>query len=95
MSVKAITLTVQQDDVRKVESRGDAALAEGACPKCKATPFMIAGGGQRIEGHDTYAADGACLSCRKPIGVIRAKVSTLFGLEEDERVLYHGRARVY
>lgn len=89
-----ITLTVQHDDVRSVQSAGETALAEGVCPKCQATPFRIGGTGQTIESHDTYRADGVCLACRKPVGVIRAVVSTIFGLEEDERVLY-GRPRVY
>lgn len=72
----------------------DHAVAEGTCPKCKATPFKIGGTGRRIEGHDTHAADGVCLACLAAVGTIRARVSTLFGIEEDRAVLC-GRWRVY
>jgi hypothetical protein len=55
----------------------------------------VAGRDKRIEGHDVYAANGGCADCKIITGVVRAKVfSTLFGLEEDERVL-NGRCRVY
>lgn len=89
-----LTLTVQADDVRTLTAFLDHAVATGACPKCKVEPFAIAGTGKSIESHDTYAADGVCLKCREKVGVIRATLSTLFGLEEDEAVLY-GRPRVY
>ena len=67
------------------------------CPHCKAKPLRVSGSGRTIGGHDYYKADGFCANaeCAKYVGEIRAYVSTIFGLEEDERVLIHGRARVY
>jgi hypothetical protein len=90
-----VNLTIQEDDVRTAESFGDHVVVEGACPKCKATPFSAAGTGMSIESHDTYRAEGACLSCKKRVGVLRVVVSTIFGLEEDERVLYGSPCKVY
>lgn len=43
---------------------------------------------------DEYVARGFCAACRTPRGTIHAKVSTIFGVEEDERVLA-GPWRVY
>jgi hypothetical protein len=69
------------------------------CPACgKATGeagLVVRGSGNHIESHDTYKATAHAACCRRPIGAIRAKVSTIFGLEEDEAVLVHGRCRVY
>lgn len=88
-----VTLTVQEDDVRATlpdsphERGGDCALVAGACPRCRVEPFAVQGGGMHIESHDTYAADAACAACKARVGTLRARMSTLFGLEEDERVL--------
>jgi hypothetical protein len=68
-------------------------LVDGwACPTCKRSG--VAGRNQRIESHDTYASDAGCADCKVVVGVLRVQLSTLFGLEEDERVL-NGRCRVY
>ena len=53
----------------------------------------VQGIGQPTRGHDTYASVAACL-CGERLGTIVVKMSTIFGLEEDEAVLY-GRCRVY
>lgn len=56
--------------------------AEGFCAAC-------------VRAADDLAArDPAARPIVKPVGEIRAYVGTIFGVEEDERVL-HGRARVY
>lgn len=90
-------------EVRKVSPppRDEAfAVAEGACPYCGASPFRVGGKGKHVaageEGHDTYVARAACASarCGREVGVLAAKVSTVFGLEEDERVTA-GPWRVY
>lgn len=66
-----------------------------ACPACKhPAPVKVSGDGRRTEGHDTYACNAIALCCRRRIGTVRVRVSTIFGVEEDERVL-NGRARVY
>lgn len=78
-----------------VEVTPTSAIAVGECPSCAATPLKIVGRGRTIEGHDTYVSPAVCVACDDEIGTIRARVSTLFGLSEDEAVLVHGRARVY
>ena len=71
------------------------AIADGACPLCAATPFRVHGGNQRPSEDDrAWEADGACVSCGGYLGVLRAEVSTIFGVREDRAVL-EGRCRVY
>lgn len=65
-----------------------------ACPVCKVAPVRARGTGKRIESHDTYAANAVFVCCGAPAGVLRVKVDTIFGIEEDERVLA-GPWRVY
>lgn len=65
------------------------------CPACHHRGILkVSGKGNHIDGHDTYKAEGIALCCKVFIGAIRVKVSTIFGLEEDSRVL-NGRCRVY
>ena len=66
------------------------------CPACGAEQISVSGTGKWIESPDTYAATAVHddPACRAVVGVIRARVSTLFGLEEDERVFSRG-IRVY
>lgn len=91
-----VTLTLADGSKRKVKTTDGANLAEvdEDCPSC-AKPLRIVGSGRHIESHDTYAADATCVECRAQVGVVRAVVDTIFGLEEDEAVLVHGRPRVY
>lgn len=63
------------------------------CPHC-AVPLRVGGAKKRIGGHDFYTAEAGCLNCGTFVGELRLYVSTLFGLEEDERVL-SGRVKVY
>ena len=70
-----------------------------ACPSCGQKPhleesFKVAGRGIRETTHDTYVTDAHAVCCGAYVGTLRATVSTIFGIEEDERVL-NGRARVY
>jgi hypothetical protein len=73
------------------------ALVDGlVCPACSAeAPLKVRGTSKRIASHDTYEAAALTLCCSAHVGTLRAVVTTLFGLEEDEAVLVHGRARVY
>lgn len=72
------------------------AFVDAPCPACGApAPFKVAGDHRRIHSHDTYAAEARALCCNARVGVLKAKIETLFGLEEDAAVLVHGRARVY
>lgn len=71
------------------------AFVEGACPACGAEPLRVRGHGRRISTDDrAYEANGVALCCDTFVGTIRADVSTIFGLHEDEAMLY-GRPRVY
>jgi hypothetical protein len=71
-------------------------VIEGACPACKVSPFLVAGfAGTMTEGHDTYEARAGCVGRGAVLGKLVVHVSTLFGIEEDRRVLLDGRARVY
>lgn len=65
-----------------------------ACPLCKGAAPLKVKGANRHHDHDTHYADAIALCCGKPVGTIRVKVDTIFGIEEDRRVL-NGRARVY
>jgi hypothetical protein len=62
-------------------------VVDGACPACGAEPFGARGLGRRIAAHDTYAADAVATCCGKHVGELRVTLGTIFGLEEDERVL--------
>lgn len=76
-------------------SGSDHAVVEGKCQHCGVEPFKIAGRGQHIAADDlAYEATGYCLVCMKMVGTIRAEPETIFGVHEDEAVLY-GRCRVY
>lgn len=70
-----------------------AATCEGDCPSCRA-PLRVVGKNKRTVDDRYYAADGHCEACLAHVGEIQAHPSTIFGIEEDERVL-HGRPRVY
>jgi hypothetical protein len=72
----------------------DHVVTDGKCPACGAHPFGVRGLGKRITSHDTYAADAVGTCCGKPVGELRVTLSTLFGLDEDERVL-SGPWKVY
>jgi hypothetical protein len=73
------------------DDAGGAATAETSC-SC-GSPYVL-GSGMQTEGFDGYRAYGFCAKCREPRGTIHARVQTLFGVEEDERVL-GGPWRVY
>ena len=64
-----------------------------ACPHCGDAPGKVAGSGVTHHDHDTYYARGAMLCCGATVA-IETKTETIFGIDEDERVL-HGRCRVY
>lgn len=69
-------------------------------PKCNAAPCRVMGDGRVRHDHDTYYVRAIALCCTDQtqivdIGEMQTKVETFFGIEEDEAVLVHGRARVY
>lgn len=66
----------------------------GTCPHCGVEPFNVRGGGIMSKDHDSKYAEASCLACGKHVGRMRVRFDTIFGIEEDERVL-NGRYRVY
>ena len=94
-----VTLTIQGVEVLELAEApapGASAVAfAGSCQLCGASPFYVAGAGKRIESHDTYAAEASCLACKGRVGVLRVQLSTIFGLEEDERVIHGSACKVY
>jgi hypothetical protein len=79
----------------KVTPNGERARLAAQCPLCGAEPCDVVGTGMTIGSDDRhYRASAVALCCDRPLGELRAYPDTLFGLEEDERVL-HGRPRVY
>lgn len=74
--------------------------APGRCPACGIQEeqdgrFNLQGvPGAMRKTHDEYIAPARCVACQANIGEITLKVNTIFGIEEDERVL-GGQARVY
>jgi hypothetical protein len=94
-------ITVQIGDVRhtatKPHEEAEYCVVDIACPHCKVTPLKVSGHGKSIDPdarHDTWRADGSSVCCNVQIGTIRVKVSTLFGIEEDQRVYSMG-IRIY
>jgi hypothetical protein len=69
--------------------------ADVDCHGCERKgPLEIVGTGNVVRGFDTYTTQAKTLCCGAVLGELRVTVSTIFGIEEDERVL-NGRARVY
>lgn len=64
------------------------------CPSCEhESPAKLRGRGH-YHSHDTHHATAVALCCGVAVGKIEVRVSTIFGIDEDERVL-NGRCRVY
>ena len=73
----------------------DYCVVDGECPYCKAMPFHAAGvKGTMVKGHATLTSDAGCIGCKVVTGKLVVKVNTLFGIEEDERVMRSG-VRIY
>ena len=95
MSLK-ITITLK--DGRKVKAKlpyehASDAVTDVQCPN--GGHFLAAHGiGTPQVEYDTMTSPARCCGCGERIGTITVKVNTLFGIEEDERML-NGRFRVY
>jgi hypothetical protein len=73
----------------------DRVLVYTDCPSCKSSsPIEVRGRGITRHDHDTCYAVAEHIKCGASIGELRVKVSTIFGIEEDRRVL-NERCRVY
>ena len=64
------------------------------CPSCKAEPADIHAKKSKWIDEETLEGEAFCIHCKKSIGILQVTMQTLFGLEEDNRVL-NGRCRVY
>jgi len=87
-----LTLIMEGDRTRlKMPKDGATAILvpKQSCPHCK-KELTVTGGGKHIKNQDTYAAPAICVACNMYVGELELQVSTLFGLEEDERVLSMG-----
>jgi hypothetical protein len=63
------------------------------CPLCREATLIVSGRGHIVhEGARFAVAVSRC--CRERVGDLKVEHETLFGHEEDERVLM-GRCRVY
>lgn len=102
MAAVRVTLTDHTGKVHRVKPPyKDAAFVATnlTCPHCGEENMKVAGTGKHIDPdhrHDTYKAQAVHDDehCRGHVGVLRVKVNTLFGIEEDERVFSMG-VRIY
>jgi len=97
--IKLNTKAGEPDRTAKLKPDEFAAEVIGVKCQCGAEPMFVSGTGKRISQdpklkHDTYEADAVCTKCNGHVGIIYAQVSTLFGLEEDERTMNMG-IRIY
>lgn len=71
-------------------------LCAGGCMGHPSGParLLVTGEGRHTTGHDSEAAAAVCLDCRRQVGQIEVTSETIFGVEEDLRML-RGRCRVY
>ncbi len=90
-------VVVTRIERRAVTPQGSRGLVEGACPGCGITPFLVVGCDVPNDDPETRKSGGRCVACKDPVGYIYARGygSTIFGREEDDAVITHGRARVY
>jgi hypothetical protein len=61
---------------------------------CGAFPSRIRSDGYDT-GHDFVRGAAYCFDCKLERGHLRVEFSTVFGLEEDDRVINHSRCKVY
>ena len=99
MSAVAVLLRLDGEEYTPVEepAPGDPSVRFPVpCPGCspRAEEIRVRGTGISRRTHDACIAAAVCASCGGKMGEIVARVDTIFGLEEDERVL-RGRPRVY
>ncbi len=92
MKIKVITLDDQSFDAT-LPYDGAAFVTIERCPLCGVADCNVVGR-ETTHTHDVYQAEAKALCCEKRIGRIEVKVDTVFGIEEDERVL-GGPWRVY
>lgn len=85
-----IPMKLAHDGCEHVTSRDETIK----CPECAGAPLMIHGKGEGARTRDSITQPAYCNYCGEVVGTIRAKFQTIFGIEEDNRVL-NGRFKVY
>jgi len=89
-----IELNEQKIEATRPFEGSDFVEAKTDCPHCKASAPIKVQGGESFHDHDTYTCAAFCVGCKGSLGKMKVQVDTIFGIEEDNRVL-NGRWRVY
>lgn len=61
---------------------------------CSCGDARVQGAAIEIDDRETYGADAYCVGCGARRGRLLARVSTIFGIQEDEAVL-NSRCKIY
>lgn len=96
---KKLWLEIQREvgdpETRTVTVDGSIFTAEMSCPGCRAQPFKLRQVTNKVRySEELYRAGAECIACGDPVGYVYEKPDTIFGIDEDERVLA-GPWRVY
>jgi len=96
MTVITVSVQGKTHPAIRPEPRSEHVEVAVKCPFCGALPLCVKGEGSNIvRGRDSYQNFSAVtLCCKKPVDWIKSQMDTIFGLEEDERVL-NGPWKVY
>jgi len=86
-----ITIHIGEDEVRDGSLKFPTAErvdVDGSCPLCKHEPFQVSGkNGTTEQSRDSITQDAVCRACDEVVGKVKVTFDTIFGIEEDERVL--------
>lgn len=91
MKVTVITASGTRHPAEVADSQEFVTISR--CPACRTEQAQIRGTGIDRHNHDTYYGPAVAQCCGIEVRM-ETKVSTIFGIEEDNAVL-NGRARVY
>lgn len=96
MKITLITEASEEIPLRLPYDGSEYVVADGKRCECGGDPLTVCGarGTDREDDRGMIEAAAICARCRGILGTIRIEIQTLFGLEEDRRVL-NGRPRVY
>lgn len=73
----------------------DHVIIDEPCPSCEhAAPTKLRGRGY-YHSHDTHHATAVALCCGVAVGKLEVKVSTIFGIAEDQEMLSGKYGSVY
>ncbi len=89
-------ITLKEDGARRTAKQPySTAQFVNVGTACDCGSFSVRGNGQnRQQTQYAEEEDAVCVSCFEPRGRLHVKLETLFGRDEDNRVL-NGRCRVY